>query len=293
MIQETSPDNWLKLALPKGRMENGVNSLLRDAGISITPTVRSYRPKISLPNTQVKIMKPQNIIEMLGLGRRDLGFAGADWVAELDVEVIELLDTELDTVKVVAAAPESLVDDTGQYPDRKMIIASEYQRITRNWISRRGINGEFVRSYGATEVFPPEDADMVVDNTSTGSTLRANDLVIIETLMESSTRLYASPKSMDDTKLRDQIEDFTLLLESVLQARQRVMIEVNSSAERLDGLVKLIPCMREVTVSPLFGDNGYAIKAAVPRSDLATLIPRIKGSGGTDIVVSNIAQIIS
>jgi ATP phosphoribosyltransferase len=293
MIQKTSPDNWLKLALPKGRMETGVHTLLRDAGISITPTVRGYRPEISLKNTQVKTMKPQNIIEMLALGRRDLGFAGADWVSELDVEVVELLDTGLDKVRVVAAAPEFLLDESGHYPDRQIIIASEYQRLTRNWIAHKGIHGDFVRSYGATEVFPPEDADMVVDNTSTGSTLRANDLVIVDTLMESSTRLYASPEAMNDPSLRSRIENFTLLLKSVLEARQRVMIEVNSPVDRLDGIVKLIPCMREVTVSPLFGNKGYAIKAAVPRSELALLIPQIKDSGGTDIVVSNIAQIVS
>ncbi len=293
MIQKSLPDNWLKLALPKGRMEAGVHTLLRDAGISITPTVRGYRPEISLKNTQVKTMKPQNIIEMLALGRRDLGFAGADWVAELEVEVVELLDTGLDRVRVVAAAPDSLVDESGQYPDRQIIIASEYQRLTRNWIARKGIHGDFVRSYGATEVFPPEDADMVVDNTSTGSTLRANDLVVVDTLMESSTRLYASPAAMKNPSLRSQIENFTLLLKSVLEARQRVMIEVNASADRLDGIVQLIPCMREVTVSPLFGNKGYAIKAAVPRSELALLIPQIKESGGTDIVVSNIAQIVS
>jgi len=272
-------------------MQEAVLVLLADAGIRVTPTARGYRPAISLPDCEAKILKHQNIVEMLELGSRDVGFAGADWVEELDVEVVELLDTGLDPVSVVAAAPTGLfarLDELG----RPLVVASEYERLTKAWIARRKLDAEFVRSFGATEVFPPEDADVIVDNTATGSTLRANDLEIVDTVLTSSTRLYASPQAMKNDKKRERIEDLRLLLTSVLDARKRVMLEVNAPDGRLDEVVALLPCMREATVSPLFGDSGYAVKAAVLRDELHKIIPAIKAAGATDVVVTSIAQIV-
>ena len=257
----------------------------------MTPSARGYRPTVSLRSCEAKILKSQNIVEMLELGSRDVGFAGADWVEEMGAEVVELLDTELDPVQVVAAAPRALLDG-GRLPDRRLVIASEYEQLTRRWIEGRGLDAEFVRSFGATEVFPPEDADVIVDNTATGSTLRANDLKVVDTLLPSSTRLYASPAAMADSTKKGRIEDLRLLLTSVLDARRRVMVEVNAPADRLDAVVALLPCMREATVAPLFGNSGYAVKAAVPKEDLAELIPAVKAAGGTDLVVTTLAQII-
>lgn len=282
----------LKLAIPKGRMYEGVVSVLAEAGIHISQTARSYRPHVNLDGGEVKILKPQNIVEMLHAGSRDLGFAGADWVAELDGELFELLDTGLDPVRVVAAAPPSLLID-GELPARRLVVASEYERLTRAWISERGLDALFVRSYGATEVFPPEDADLIVDNTATGSTLEANDLRIVDVLTESSTRLYACPRALEDPDLRPQIEDLVLLVESVLEARRRVMVEVNVSEEMLPGLLEVLPCMRQPTISPLARGEGFAVKAAVPCSQLPSVVPKIKAAGGSDIVVTRLAQIVA
>ena len=257
----------------------------------VKPSARGYRPSVSLRGCEAKILKPQNIVEMLELGSRDVGFAGADWVEEMRADVVELLDTELDLVRVVAAAPRALLD-SNELPDRRLVVASEYERLTQDWIATRGLDAEFVRSYGATEVFPPEDADVIVDNTATGSTLRANDLVIVDTLRSSSTRLYASPMAMADPGKKGRIEDLRLLLESVLNARKRVMIEVNAPADLLDAVVALLPCMREATVAPLFGNSGYAIKAAVPKERLPDLIPAVKSAGGSDVVVTSLSQIV-
>jgi ATP phosphoribosyltransferase len=237
------------------------------------------------------MLKPQNIVEMLALGSRDLGFAGADWVEEMDAGVVELLDTELDTVRLVAAAPKLLLHE-GNLPNRSLIIASEYERLTRGWIEANKLEAEFVRSYGATEVFPPEDADVIVDNTATGNTLKANGLAVIDTLFESSTRLYASPQAMKLASKRERIEGLVLLLRSVLEARRRVMVEVNAPGEKLEAVVALLPCMREATVSPLFGNSGYAVKAAVPKEQLPSVIPAIKAAGGSDVVVTTLAQIV-
>jgi ATP phosphoribosyltransferase len=282
-----------RLGLPKGRMENGVLTLLSDAGIRVRPSARGYRPDVSLRGAEAKLLKPQNIVEMLALGSRDAGFAGADWVAELEADVVELLDTGLDPVQLVAAAPVALLDN-GRLPrlDRRLVVASEYERLTRGWIGAKGLCAEFVRSYGATEVFPPEDADVIVDNTATGATLEANGLAIVDVLMRSSTRLYAHRAALDDPVRRRYIDDLVLLIGSVLEARRRVMLEVNASAACLDAVVAVLPSMRQATVAPLFGNGGYAVKAAVPRDLLAQVIPAVKAAGGTDVVVSTFSQIV-
>ena len=274
----------LSLALPKGRMNDGLMRLLADAGIEVRSGARSYRPTVSLEGVETKLLKPQNVIRMLASGSRDVGFAGADWVAELDADLVEVLDTGLDPVRLVAAAPtEFLVD--GALPKRPLVIASEYEGLTKKWIADRGLDARVVRSYGATEVFPPEDADCIVDNTATGSTLRANGLQIVDELLRSSTRLYANPAALEDPGKRARIEDLALLLGGVLEARRRVLVELNVPEAALDQLLAVVPCMRTPTVSRLAGE-GYAIKVAVLRDVLPTLIPQIRAAGGTDILVS-------
>jgi ATP phosphoribosyltransferase len=265
--------------------------LLTDAGIRLTFDRRGYRPAISLDGFETKILKPQNIVEMLQSGSRDLGFAGADWVAEKGVELVELLDTALDPVRIVAAAaPDFLAD--GRPRPGGFRVATAYERLVTRWLAEKGYPGRVVRSYGATEVFPPEDADCVVDNTATGATLKANGLVIFDEVMRSSTRLYAHPLALENPGKRARIEHFTLLARSVLDARKRVMVEVNVPADRLEEVVTVLPCMREPTISPLHHEAGFAVKAAVPRDDLPGLIRAIKERGGTDIVVFEIAQIV-
>ncbi len=286
-----SEESNLRLALPKGRMQEGVLALLADAGIRVRASSRGYRPAVSLAGIEAKTLKPQNIIEMLDIGSRDLGFAGADWVAELELPLEELLDLGLDPVRVVAAAPKELLVD-GRLPARPLLVATEYERLARTWITRRGLDARVVRSRGATEVFPPEDADLIVDVAASGDTLRANDLVVVDELMCSSTRLFASPKAMADTGRAERIRCLALVLESVLEARRRVMVEVNVPADRLEQVIEALPCMREPTLSPLSGDAGFAVKAAVPREQLPTVIPEIKRRGGTDLVVTNLAQIV-
>lgn len=272
-------------------MQAGVLDLLGAAGIRVGIDDRRYRPGISLDGFAAKLLKPQNVVEMLHAGSRDIGFAGADWVAELDGSLVELLDTGLDPVRVVAAGPADVVV-SGTLPGPPTIVASEYERLTRRWIETQGIDARFVRSYGATEVFPPEDADLIVDNTATGATLEANGLRVLDEIMTSSTRVYANPAALDEPRHRERIEHIVLLLESVLEARRRVMLELNVPCEHLDGIVSFLPCMRRPTVSRLHGREGYAIRVAVLRDDLPSLIPEVKRRGGTDLIVTAPAQIV-
>ena len=162
----------VRLALPKGRMFDQVVDLLKSAGISIRNSERGYRPSISLANYTAKILKPRNVISMLDAGSRDLGFAGQDWIEETGTELVELLDTGLNPVRLIVAAPHQILED-GKLPKRKITVASEYPNLARRWIDDNKLDAEVLQTYGATEVFPPEDADCIMDNTSTGSTLRS------------------------------------------------------------------------------------------------------------------------
>lgn len=289
-----SNSSVLQLALPKGRMQQGVITLLADAGIAVTSAERGYRPRVSLPGVEAKLLKPQNILEMLTLGTRDIGFAGADWAAELGADVVEVLDTGLDPVRLVAAAPKALLAG-GELPLRPLVVVSEYQRIAGSWIQARGMGDKFVRSYGATEVFPPEDADIIIDVAASGATLEANALGVVEEVLRSSTRLFASRSAWADASKRSRIEDLALLLRSVLEARRRVMLEVNVGEAELAGVIACLPCMKRPTVSRLAGpdgDAGYAVKAAVLRENLALLIPLLKQRGGSDVVISPLSQVV-
>jgi ATP phosphoribosyltransferase len=286
-----SDRDQIHLAVPKGRIQQGVFDLLSDAGMQLQAGTRGYRPTLSMPGYEVKLLKPQNIVEMLMAGSRDIGFAGADWVSELDGNLVELLDTGLDPVRIVAAAPSELLNG-GRLPDRQLVVASEYEQVTRRWIAHNDLDAIFVRSYGATEVFPPEDADVIIDNTATGSTLAANGLEVIDELMQSSTRLYASQGALDRPGAKTKIESMVISLKSVLDARTRAMIELNVTSEFLEAVIEILPRMREPTIASLHGDSGMAVKAAVPRLALPDLIPLLKERGATDIVVSRLEQIV-
>ena len=290
MPLSTNPST-LHLAIPKGRIQAGVIDLLGAAGLELRSGPRGYRPVPSVPGYEVKLLKPQTIVEMLAAGSRDVGFTGADWVAETDADLIELFDTGLDPVQMVVAAPEQVLEN-GRLPQRSLVVASEYPRLTKRWIAQRGLDATFVRSYGATEVFPPEDADVIVDITATGETLAANGLVIVEEILSSSTRLYASALAMDSPDKKIAIEALVLGVRSVIEARTRAMVELNVTEDELEPVIDILPCMREPTIAYLHGGAALSVKAAVPRRELALLIPALKERGATDIVVTQLEQIV-
>jgi ATP phosphoribosyltransferase len=291
MSPNIHPD-LVRLALPKGRMFDQVVDLLKGAGISIQQSERGYRPTISLPKYDAKILNPRNVISMLNAGARDVGFAGADWIAETNSDLPVLLNTGLNPVRLVVAAPlEILVG--GQLPKRRLTIASEYTNLTRRWIEQKGLDADVLTTYGATEVFPPEDADCIVDNTATGSTLRANGLQIIDTIMQSSTCVYASRHAFADSNIKKRLDDLVMLLESVLKARERVMMDLNVQQNDLADVVKLLPSMHAPTISSLSESGWVAVRAAVPRKMLAELIPQLKAAGACDMVITNAEQLIA
>jgi ATP phosphoribosyltransferase len=287
------PQRPLRLALPKGRQQEAVERLFRDAGIGVRTGARAYRPELSLDRTETKLLKPQNVVGMLAAGARDVGFCGADWVQELDADLVLLLDVELDPVRLVAAAPPEVAAMLRRgNPERRLVVASEYVRLTSTWIRRRALEADVLRTFGATEVFPPEDADLIVDNMSSGATLRANGLEIVDEVLRSSTGLYASPAALRDPELAPLVHDLVLTLRAVLDARKRVMLELNVGPAEVDAVMDALPCMRQPTLSALRADTGFAVRAAVPRVDLPRLIPALKALGATDIVVSEVSLLV-
>jgi ATP phosphoribosyltransferase len=281
----------LKILIPKGRIFENIGSLFADAGLPVKFADRTYRPVIGDgAYFETKVMKPQNVGTLLEMGAHDCGFTGLDWVKESGADVEEVLDLGFDKVRIVAACPAGL-DDTALNAKR-VVVATEYINLAEQWLSARGYTFRTLRTYGATEVFPPDDADIIVDNTATGQTLKDNGLRIIDTLLESSTRFVASREAMADTDRRARIEDLAMLFKAVLEGRGKVMLEMNVPKEAFPLLADGLPAMRSPTISPLYNDTGYAVKIAVQKSEVPALIPRLKALGASDIVEYELQKVV-
>jgi ATP phosphoribosyltransferase-like protein len=282
----------LRIALPQGPGGASVLELLRDAGLRAVDGASPSRPLLPLPNSDTKALSPQSTLAMLDAGARDIGFASSIWIEELGSNVVELLDTGLDPVSVIAAAPIDILGADGCLPDRELIVASEFERLARAWIGTRDLRARFVRSFGDTQALAPDDANVVVDAFPSLAPRLAPGLAVVEDISGGTTRLYASRAALADGAKRKRIEDFVLVVRSVLAARERVMIDVNVERQYLASVLEVLPSMREPTISPLSEDVGFAVRCAVPRTRLVELIPQIKARGGTDIVVTQPSQIV-
>jgi ATP phosphoribosyltransferase len=283
----------LRILIPKGRIFDNVSSLFSDAGFPISLADRTYRPIIGKSGTEwldAKIMKPQNVGELLELGSHDAGFTGIDWIKESGAEVQEIMDLGFDQVQVVAAIPAGI--DEAALKGRKIVVATEYVNLAESWLKKHAWKYRLLRTYGATEVFPPDDADMIIDNTSSGQTLRDNGLKIIDTLMVSSTRFVASKAAMADAEKRNRIEELAMLFRAVLDGHERVMLEMNVPKAKFQEMAAGLPAMRSPTVAPLYGEEGYAIKIAVIKDEVPALIPRLKKAGATDIVEYDLRKVV-
>jgi ATP phosphoribosyltransferase len=283
----------LRVLVPKGRIFDNIARLFDEAGLPISMTDRTYRPRIAVEWLDMKIMKPQNVGELLELGSHDAGFTGIDWITESGADVEEVLDLGFDRVRIVAAVPAER--DEAALRQKKIVVATEYVRLAAAWLAGRGYDHRILRTYGATEVFPPDDADMIIDNTSSGQTLKDNGLRIIDTLLESSTRFVASKTALADREKRGRVEELAMLFRAVLEGRNRVMLEMNFSRETFAAIEsgrEKLPAMRSPTVSPLYGESGYAVKIAVKKSEVPGLVPRLKKLGAQDIVEYDLRKVV-
>jgi ATP phosphoribosyltransferase len=290
MADTGRPSDTLRVLIPKGRIFDNISRLFADAGFPITLADRTYRPSLGAEWLDAKIMKPQNVGELLELGSHDAGFTGIDWIRESGADVEEIMDLGFDRVRIVAAVPAAF--DEAALRSKKLVVATEYVNLAESWLKASGYRYRILRTYGATEVFPPDDADMIIDNTSSGRTLRDNGLAIIATLLESSTRFVASRAAMSDPEKRNRIEELAMLFRAVLDGRDRVMLEMNIPKDRLEAAVSGgMPAMRSPTVAPLYGNEGYAVKIAVQKHEVPDLIPRLKKLGALDIVEYDLRKV--
>ena len=286
----------LSILLAKGRIYESVVELLKDVGISIYLPDRTYYPITNQEDLAFQVVKPQISSALLADGKADVAFSGKDWVYENGVQdqVEEIMDLGFDPVRIVVAVPASV--DYEKLLKKPVTIATEYQNLSRRWIEDKKINGKIFRTWGTSEGFVQDSDDslaqILIDNTSTGSSLKANNLKISDTIMTSSTRMYASKEAMKDPAKKQKIMELKMLFEAVLAARSRVMLEMNVSKEKFDGLIKGLPSMKSPTVSPLFGDDGYAVKIAVQKSEVPVLLPKLHQLGATDILEYELRKVM-
>ncbi len=286
----------LKILLAKGRIYDSVYELLDDVGISIYLPDRTYFPTTNQDDLAFQVVKPQITSMLLAQNKADVGFSGKDWVYENGVEndVVEIMDLGFDKVRIVAAIPETKSFD--ELLKNPVTIATEYQKLSQKWLDDNNLKGTIFRTWGTSEGFVQDTDDalaqILIDNTSTGSSLKANRLKIEATLLESSTRMYASKAAMNDPAKKQKIMELKMLFEAVLAARNRVMLEMNVTRARFEDLVKGLPSMKSPTISPLYGDDGYAIKIAVKRSEVPVLLPRLKELGATDILEYDLRKVL-
>jgi ATP phosphoribosyltransferase len=272
----------IKMAIPKGKLQIEIVKLLEQIGLTFKSNDRNYRPQCSDPRFEIKLLKSQNIPKLVELEQHDIGFAGLDWIAEQKADVKIIKSLGFNPVDIVACIP-----DNWQYEDlkqRKIIVATEYKELSDKFLSENGFDYQLIRSYGATEVFPPEDADMIIDNTSTGTTILANHLKIVDTVYQSNTQFFANKACLHDPKKKAIIDDMLVLMNGVLNGRKRVLLEMNCDEVNIDKVVKLLPAMRSPTVAKLYNSNDYAIRAAVKIREVKSLIPQLLKAGAIDIL---------
>ncbi len=282
----------IRLAVPKGRQQDEIVGLLADAGLSISASAKGYRPACSDERFEVKLLKATNIPKLVEYGAHDLGMTGFDWIEETDADVAELLDTGLLPVRLVSAAPKGS-DPFASGNGQSLIVASEYENITRKYMQRKGCAYRYLRTYGATEVFPPEDADLIVDNTATGSALRSNGLEVVDEILQSSTRIIACKETVADPARREVIDEVVMLVSSVLEGRRRVLLDMNVSADAIDRVIDLLPAMKSPTVQPLRGNGGFAVRVAVLRSEVPKVLPAILRAGATDVLQTALQKVVA
>jgi len=272
----------IKMAIPKGKLQIEIVKLLGQIGLTLQSNDRNYRPLCSDPMFEIKLLKSQNIPKLVELEQHDIGFAGLDWIAEQQADVKVLQSLGFDPVDIVACIPDDW--DYADLKKRRIIVATEYKVLSDEFLSQQGFDYKLIRSYGATEVFPPEDADMIIDNTSTGTTIIANHLKIVDTIYQSNTQFFANQACMNDPEKKAIIDDMLVLINGVLNGRKRVLLEMNCKENTIAKIVELLPAMRSPTVSQLYQSNDFAIKAAVMRNEVKYLIPPLIKAGATDIL---------
>ncbi len=289
----------LRIVLPKGSLERATLELFEAADLAVLRSSNvDYRASIDDPRvSDVRILRPQEIPLYIAEGLFDLGITGRDWIEETDSKVASLGELRYSKATskpirvVLAVAEESPVRSIADLPAGTR-VSTEYPALTSRFLEKHGVDAEVRLSHGATEAKIPEIADAVVEITETGRALRAAGLRIIATVLESYTELIANPVAYADDDKRHAMEQLMTLLTGTLIARGRVLVKLNVVQAALASVIELLPAMKSPTVSKLYGEDGFAVEAVVPKHTINTLIPALKDHGATDIIELPIAKIV-
>jgi ATP phosphoribosyltransferase len=292
----------LKLGIPKGSLQDATIHLFARAGFSIYVSTRSYFPSIDDPETECMLIRAQEMARYVCDGVLDAGLTGQDWIAEHQlggnskhslVSIADLVYAKQSFGKVrwVLAAPEdSRFKSPTDFADAT--IATELVRVTKAYFDRLNVPVNVEFSWGATEVKPPVLADAIVEATETGSTLRANRLRILDTVMESNTQLIANEVALADEWKRTKIENIALLLRAAIEAQGRVGLMLNVRRTDLDRVLALLPALQRPTISSLSDDEWVAVNTIIEERTVRDLIPKLKASGGQGIVEYPLNKIV-
>src|SRR5260221_4896037 len=278
----------LKLGIPKGSLENATVELFRRAGFQITTSSRSYFPAIDDPEIECMLIRAQEMARYVEDGVLDAGLTGRDWVEENEAKVENVADLiyakqSFGKVRWVLAVPESSPVQSVKDLEGK-VNATELVAATRGYLERNGVTAKVEFSWGATEVKPPVLADAIVEVTETGSSLRANNLRIVETVLESNTQLIANTDSWKDPWKRRKLEDIRMLLEGAINALGKVGLLLNVEKKDLDGVLAVLPALKKPTISHLSDENWLALNTILDETTVRTIIPRLKEAGAPGIV---------
>jgi ATP phosphoribosyltransferase len=286
----------LKLGIPKGSLENATIDLFRRAGFAITTSSRSYFPGIDDPEIECMLIRAQEMARYVEDGILDAGLTGRDWIEEGESDVMAVADLiyakqSFGKVRWVLAVPEASVFQTVKDLEGK-IIATELVATTRRYLATHGVKAKVEFSWGATEVKPPVLADAIVEVTETGSSLRANNLKIIDTVMESNTQLIANKNSWHCAAKRQKLEDIRMLLEGAINALGKVGLMLNVHKDNLAAVLAVLPALKRPTISHLSDDEWLAVNTILDESTVRTIIPRLKHAGAQGIVEYPLNKIV-
>jgi ATP phosphoribosyltransferase len=278
----------IRLGIPKGSLQDATIALFARAGFNIYANGRSYFPGIDDPEIECMLIRAQEMARYVEHGALDAGLTGNDWVAESGLEVqtvTELVYAKQSRGKVrwVLAVPQ---DSAYQKAEdlRDCIIATELVNATKNYFDRKGVPVKVEFSWGATEVKPPILADAIVEVTETGSSLKANRLRIIDTVMESATQLIANKIAWQDDWKRKKIENVALMLRGAIEAQGRVGLMLNVHKQDLDDVLRVLPALNSPTISALSNSDWVAVNTILEESIVRDVLPRLKQAKATGIV---------
>jgi len=286
----------LKLGIPKGSLENATIDLFRRAGFNIATSSRSYFPAVDDPELECMLIRAQEMARYVEDGVLDAGLTGRDWVEENEAQVETVADLiyakqSFGKVRWVLAAPEASAYRTVQDLKGK-VIATELVSTTRRYLASKGVQAKVEFSWGATEVKPPELADAIVEVTETGSSLRANKLRIIETVLESNTQLIANCDSWVNEWKRRKLEDIKMLLEGAMNALGKVGLMLNARRDDLAGVLSVLPALKNPTISQLSDESWVAVNTILEETAVRNIIPRLKEAGAQGIVEYPLNKIV-